>query len=424
MTDVMAPRGLGTKEASRLLAAEGHNRVISAPPPRLVSRVARQFADPLVALLLVSAAVTAFLGDLTDTAVIVLVVTVNTVIGVTQEVRAEQAIAALQRLGAPTARVVRDGLDQVVPAADLVRGDLVLLGAGDVIPADLDVGEAQRLQIDESMLTGESMTVSREAGDEVAAGTVVVTGRASGTVVRTGAGQRAGPHRRAGRRYPAGTDAIATTARAAGPGARRRRGAHVGCRDDGRAAVRSKGLEQMAITAVSLVVAAVPESLPAVVTLALALGAFRMVRGHAVARRLHAVETLGSVSVVASDKTGTLTEGRMAVEYAVVPDGTPLAHLPAAARGTTRPASSSARTGEEDAKAAALLDLARAAALCNDAALRAAGPGRSTVDRRGRSARGGAGDLRRALRHRRRRPNARPHPASPRSRSTPPPGGC
>src|SRR5690348_2506775 len=134
MTDVMTPRGLGTAQAAQILATDGPNRVITAPPPRLVGRVARQFADPLVALLLVSAAVTAFLGDLTDTAVIALVITVNTLIGVTQEVRAERAIAALQRLGAPTARVVRDGVDQVVPAAELVRGDLVLLGAGDVIP--------------------------------------------------------------------------------------------------------------------------------------------------------------------------------------------------------------------------------------------------------------------------------------------------
>jgi len=363
----MTPRGLSTEDAVRLLATEGHNRVVTAAPPRLVSRVVRQFADPLVALLLASAAVTTFLGDLTDTVVILLVVTVNTVIGVTQEVRAERAIAALQRLGAPTARVVRDGIDQVVPAADLVRGDQVLLGAGDVIPADLALHEAQRLQVDESMLTGESVTVTREAGDEVSAGTVVVTGRAAGTVVRTGtasalgrianlvAGTRPGPTPlqrrlvRLGRVL--GIVAVAVSAVVMVVGV-----------------LSGQELEQMAITAVSLVVAAVPESLPAVVTLALALGAFRMVRGHAVARRLHAVETLGSVSVVASDKTGTLTEGRMSVERAVVAAGTFTSH----GHGYDPDGVVLGPDGADDTKP--LIELARAAALCNDAALRAPDP--------------------------------------------------
>jgi Ca2+-transporting ATPase len=367
MTDVMAPRGLNTEDARRLLATEGHNRVVTAPPPRLVRRVARQFADPLVALLLVSAAVTTFLGDLTDTAVIVLVIAVNTAIGVTQEVRAERAIAALQRLGAPTVRVVRDGVDQVLPAADLVRGDLVVLGAGDVIPADLVVDEAQRLRIDESMLTGESVTVSRDVADELAAGTVVVTGRATGTVIRLGTASALG-------RIAA---LVASTHQGQTPLQRRlvRLGRLLGVIAVAASAVvmavgllSGQPLEQMAITAVSLVVAAVPESLPAVVTLALALGAFRMARGHAVARRLHAVETLGSVSVVASDKTGTLTQSRMAVERAVTAAGS------FRTRGTGYdPAGAVVGADGDEYQApvpSALLDLGRAAVLCNDATLR------------------------------------------------------
>src|SRR3954451_7434650 len=191
MPDLRA-HGLTQTEATRRLATDGPNAVQSEAPPRLAYRIFRQLADPLVALLLASAVVTALLRDATDTAVIALVVIVNTAIGVFQEVRAERAIAALQRLGAPTARVVRDGVDQVVPAADLVRGDLVRLGAGDVIPADLALGEAERLQIDESMLTGESVTITRGPGEDVSAGTVVVTGRAAGTVLRTGSASALG----------------------------------------------------------------------------------------------------------------------------------------------------------------------------------------------------------------------------------------
>jgi Ca2+-transporting ATPase len=363
MTDVITPRGLSTEEAVQLLATEGHNRVATAPPPRLVGRVVRQLADPLVALLLASGAVTTFLGDLTDTVVILLVLTANTVIGVTQEVRAERAIAALQRLGAPTARVVRDGVDQVVPAADLVRGDLVRLGAGDVIPADLALGEAERLQIDESMLTGESVTITRGPGEDVSAGTVVVTGRAAGTVLRTGSASALGRI----------ASLVASTRPGPTPLQRRlvRLGRVLGIVAVATSAIvmvvgllSGEGLETMAITAVSLVVAAVPESLPAVVTLALALGAFRMVRGHAVARRLHAVETLGSVSVVASDKTGTLTEGRMSVERAVVPAGTFTSH------GQGYDPDGVVLGPDGDENTAPLVELARAAALCNDATLR------------------------------------------------------
>jgi Ca2+-transporting ATPase len=361
MTNTVMASGLSTETAVERLAVEGRNEVVAAPPPRLVSRIGRQLADPLVALLLASAVVTAVLRDVTDTAVIMLVVVVNTAIGVAQELRAERAIAALQRLGAPTARVMRDGIDRVIPAAELVTGDVVLLGAGDVVPADLALVEAQRLRLDESMLTGESVTVDHAAGDEVAAGTVVVTGRGAGTVVRTGAASALGR--------------IAALVQATRPGMtplqRRlaRLGRVLGAVAVGASAIvmaigllAGRPLEQMAITAVSLVVAAVPESLPAVVTLALALGAFRMARGNAVARRLHAVETLGSVSVVASDKTGTLTEGRMAVERAVTADGTTYTvrgkgYEPTGTLVDTHPAP------------AALVDLARAAVLCNDARL-------------------------------------------------------
>ena len=133
----MATGGLTTSEATARLLADGPNAVARAEPIRLWVRVFRQLTDPLVALLLAALVVTVIIGDATDAAVIALVIVVNTAIGVTQEVRADRAIAALDTLAAPTARVVRDGVDQVIPAADVVRGDLVHLEAGDIVPADI-----------------------------------------------------------------------------------------------------------------------------------------------------------------------------------------------------------------------------------------------------------------------------------------------
>jgi Ca2+-transporting ATPase len=316
-----AQGGLSSAEAATRLAACGPN-VVSAPPRRrLAGRVGHQLADPLVALLLAAAVVTTALGDLPDTAVIALVVVVNTVIGVVQEVRADAAIAALDDLAAPTARVVRDRRDRIVPAADLVHGDLVRLEAGDIVPADLELTVAERTGFDESALTGESVPVHRETGEPAAAGTVLAAGRASGIVMRTGAASTLGRI----------TELVNRTK--PGPTPLQRRIVGLG-RALGAAAVAvsavvfalgvlaGQPIARMAITAVSLVVAAVPESLPAVLTLALALGARRMARTRAIPRRLHAVETLGSVTVIASDKTGTLTENRMSVQRAVTADGT------------------------------------------------------------------------------------------------------
>jgi Ca2+-transporting ATPase len=359
--------GLSTAEAVRRLAAEGRNEVVAAAPPHLPLRVARQLRDPLVALLLVSASVTALLRDVTDTAVIVLVVVVNAAVGVAQEIRAERAVAALRRLGAPVARTIRDGTDVTVPAAELVRGDVVHLAGGDIVPADVTLLDAQHLRVDESMLTGEPVAVERKTGDDLSSGTVIVTGRAVAVVARTGTDSALGR-----------IAVLVATARP-GPTPLQRRLAGLG-RTLALVAVaasavvlaigllQGRPLEQMAITAVSLVVAAVPESLPAVVTLALALGAFRMARANAVARRLHAVETLGSVTVVASDKTGTLTEGRMAVERAIAADGTGCT-----VQGRGYEPSGAVLTGDGDPLGGpmplGLVELARAAILCNDARL-------------------------------------------------------
>lgn len=350
--------GLSHEQAAARLAADGPNLVAKPRPRRLVTRIAAQLTDPLVALLLVAAAVTLILRDFTDTAVILLVVTLNTAIGVAQQVRADRAIAALDDLTAPAARVVRGGRDETIPAADLVRGDLVRLEAGDIIPADLELHEAQRCQVDEAALTGESLPVSRDAGDELQAGTVLVTGRAVGVVTRTGPRSALGQ--------------IATLVARGGGGLTplQRRLARLGRILAATAVVlclvvfaigvlTGQPLLTMALVAVSLVVAAVPESLPAVVTLALALGARRMARHRAIPRNLHAVETLGSVTVLASDKTGTLTEGRMAVRHAA---GQGPAH-------TVTGAGYEPAGRIDPAPTPQLLELARAAVLCSDATL-------------------------------------------------------
>lgn len=350
--------GLTQAQAERLLAREGPNEVPRPRPRHLWTRVAAQLTDPLVVLLLAAAAVTVVLGDFPDTAIILLVITVNTVVGVLQEIRADQAIAALDTLSAPVAHVVRDGHDLVIASAGLVRGDVVHVEAGDIVPADLRVETAHRCQADEAALTGESVPVTRERGDELLAGTVVVTGRAEATVVRTGSRSALGR--------------IATLVRSAKPGRTplQKRLAALG-RVLGIAVVALSAVVTiagiaagrpavtMALVGVSLVVAAVPESMPAVVTLALALGARRMVRHQAIARTLHAVETLGSVTVIASDKTGTLTEGRMSVRQAYADGQEYEAH------GAGYEPTGVVVPSPEPA----LLDLARAGLLCSDATI-------------------------------------------------------
>jgi Ca2+-transporting ATPase len=349
--------GLTSHEAAARRAVDGPNTVARPRPTPVVARVLRQLADPLIVLLLAAFVITVLVSDVTDALIIALVVVANTAIGVVQEVRADHAIEALDALTAPTARVVRDGADVLLPAGEVVRGDLVHLEAGDIVPADLSLVEAHRLRLDESALTGESEPVTRAAGEEAPAGSIVLVGRAAGLVTRTGAASGLG------------RVAALVAGTRPGPTPLQRRLSSLS-RVLGLAVVVLSALVllvgvlfgrpplQMAITAVSLVVAAVPESLPAVVTLSLALAARRMAARRAIPRRLHAVETLGSVTVIASDKTGTLTEGRMSVRRAV--DAHNVTY-PVPGRGYEPVGSVPG--------AADLRELARAVVLCNDANL-------------------------------------------------------
>jgi Ca2+-transporting ATPase len=322
---VLGRQGLSSAEAAARLARDGPNMLPAAAGVPLWRRVAVQLRDPLMVVLLAAAGLTIGTGDWTDAAVIALVIVVNTSVGVAQEVKSGRAIAALSELTAPEARVLRDGVQRLLPAAEVVVGDLLVLAEGDIVPADAVVVEAIALVVNEAALTGESVPVDKaaggleRAGDVVSAGTVAVRGRGRATVTATGAASAMGQ-----------VAALMTVRSGLTPLQRRLVG--VGRVLAGAAVglcalvlalglLRGQPVELMLVTAISLVVAAVPESLPAVVTLALALGARRMASRNALIRRLPAVETLGSVTVIASDKTGTLTEGVMLAREAWTPVG-------------------------------------------------------------------------------------------------------
>jgi P-type Ca2+ transporter type 2C len=312
--------GLTSGEAIRRRERYGPNRTPAPRPRRLHTRVVAQLRDPMILLLLAAGTLTAALHDVSDSVIIGAVVLFNTVIGVVQEVRADRAIAALDALTTPTTRVIRDGLQVEVSSEDVVPGDLAALSAGDVVPADGVVAAAKLLEVDQSTMTGESVPVALVDGDEISGGTLVTRGRADVTITTTGADCGLGLL----------ATMIASAPTRATPLQRR-------LTELSRVLVVAVGVltgvvvvigllqhraaTEMAIVGVSLAVAAVPESLPAVVAVSLALGAHRMARRNAVVRRLPAVETLGSVTVIATDKTGTITEGRMVAERVWTPGG-------------------------------------------------------------------------------------------------------
>ncbi|MFH8893599.1 cation-translocating P-type ATPase [Streptomyces sp. NPDC017949] len=360
-----ASTGLTQAEAEHRLVQYGRNEVEPPRPTPLHRRVLAQLRDPLIMVLLGAALLTIAIGDHPDAVVIGLVVVFNTTVGVTQEVRADHAVAALSALSAPRARVLRDGAAYELSAALVVPGDSLLLGEGDIVAADADLTEASALLMDESMLTGESEPVAKTTRDTISAGTVVVRGRGVATATATGSASALG-------RIAALLDGEH------GPTPLQRRLASLGrilaavtlglcVLFFALGLVRGLGVSTMAVTAISLAVAAVPESLPAVVTLALALGARRMAARGALVRRLPAVETLGSVSVLATDKTGTLTEGRMVVQRVWTPSGA------ADVSGSGyEPHGDLTRTGRSltPEQLRPLQELLTTAALCNDASLK------------------------------------------------------
>jgi Ca2+-transporting ATPase len=317
--------GLALREAEKRLAEFGPNELEEADHPSLLQMILEQFNNFIVIVLIIAAAISAVLGDYIEAAAILAIVVINALLGVIQERRAEEALAALQRLAAPDAQVVRDGHRRTIPARELVPGDVVFLEAGNYIPSDLRLVETINLRIEEAALTGESVPVSKDAhlvltqdqalGDRrntAFSGTLVSYGRGKGVVVSTGM------------RTQIGMIAAMLQSVREEPTPLQVKLDQLG-KMLGWAALAVcgmvflfgwvRGVEalEMFLVAVSLAVAAVPEGLPAVVTITLALGMREMITRHALIRRLASVETLGSTTVICSDKTGTLTQNQMTV---------------------------------------------------------------------------------------------------------------
>ncbi len=322
---VDAEGGLGAEEARRRLAAYGPNRLLEGRRRSPVRMFLDQFADFMIVVLILAGVVAGVVGEPQDTIAIVVIVVLNAIIGFVQEFRAERAMAALKLLAAPSAQVRRAGAVCVVPAEEVVPGDVVLLEAGSVVPADLRMFESMQLKIDEAALTGESHPAEKTTdalheaelpiGDRrnmAYKGTLVSYGRGRGLVVATGMATEIGRI----------AVLLSTTEQVRTPLQKRlaafgKRLALVVIAVCGIifavGLLRGEPPVVMFLTAISLAVAAIPEALPAVVTVSLAIGARNMVRKNALIRHLPAVETLGSVTYICTDKTGTLTENRMRV---------------------------------------------------------------------------------------------------------------
>ncbi|WP_206608845.1 cation-translocating P-type ATPase [Notoacmeibacter marinus] len=313
--DRQSSDGLTSDQIEKMRGQYGWNELPRPPLPGPLGVFLRQFRGTLVLILVIAAAIAFFLGERVDALAIGLVLILNAVIGFVQEWRAETALDALRSMLSPTAIVVRDGREQEIAARELLPGDLVILATGAAVPADIWITAATNVSVDESALTGESLPVEKSEnaeGDDsrIFAGTALVKGRAQGLVTATGqatqfgniarlTGQlsekRTNLQRRLGRlaqKIGIGAIAIAGVVVAIGMAV-------------------GRPLFEMFMTGLSLAVAMVPEGLPAVVTITLALGASAMARKKALARRLQAVETLGAASVICTDKTGTLTENQM-----------------------------------------------------------------------------------------------------------------
>jgi P-type Ca2+ transporter type 2C len=327
--------GLTSDEAARRLVLHGPNELAEKPRPGFWKMLLAQLSSFIVIVLIVAGVVSAILGDYIEAGAILAIVALNAILGVIQERRAEEALAALRRMAAPEAQIIRDGHRISVPARELVPGDLVLLEAGNFVPADLRLVETVNLRIEEAALTGESVPAEKDArvvlrqdvplGDRLNTafmGTVVSYGRGRGFVITTGMHTQIGM---IAAMLQVEEDELTPLQRKLDQLGRVLGWAALGVCALVFLVGWARGYEpfEMFITAVSLAVAAVPEGLAAVVTITLALGMREMVKRHALIRRLASVETLGSTTVICSDKTGTLTQNQMTVTRLWV-DGTML----------------------------------------------------------------------------------------------------
>ncbi|MCU6702467.1 cation-translocating P-type ATPase [Muriventricola aceti] len=330
------PSGLTERESAQRLERLGPNQLEPPRKPSVLARVLGQLKDPMILVLLGAAALSLAASggeDWLDGAIILIIVLVNGVISITQEDHAQQALEELRRMSSPQAHVLREGRAKKISAAALVPGDVILLEAGDMVPADARVMECSRLQADESAMTGESVPVEKGAHDRlpeeaalgdrtnmVLSGTMITAGRGTALVVATGMDTQMGrianllledkegdtPLQRKMGEISKSLSFLCLSVCAVMFG--------VGL-------IQGKNMLDMFLTAVSLAVAAIPEGLPAIVTIVLALGIQRMAARGAIVKKLPAVETLGCASVICSDKTGTLTQNRMTVQELWTPAG-------------------------------------------------------------------------------------------------------
>ena len=369
-----SPEGLSDAEAARRLEQYGRNELRAKPPKTILQMLKAQILDPMVLILVGAAAFSALLREWTEAAVILTIVIVNAIIGIVQEKKAQSSLEALRGMSAPTARVLRQGEESVVPAAELVVGDVVLLGDGDMVPADLRLIDSANLKVQEASLTGESVPAEKEAEDllpedcplgdrsNMAYSSAIVTyGRGVGVVAAAGmdtqVGQIAGmldgqddtdtPLKRK-------LNAVGKVLTVAG--------LIVCVLIFAIGALYQRPLVPQFLVAISLAISIIPEGLPATATIVMALGVQRMAKKNALIRRLPAVETLGSATVICSDKTGTLTLNRMTVTHIAV-NGDFEA-------GAVTPVEEAARRHPQVYR-----ELVNAAALCNDASLDPDRPG-------------------------------------------------
>jgi magnesium-transporting ATPase (P-type) len=370
--------GLDADQARRRLEEHGPNRLPEARRRGPLTRAAAQFNNPLILVLIVAGTVTALLQHYLDSAVIFGVVVINAIIGFVQEGKAESALDAVRAMLASYATVLREGRRQQVDSGELVPGDVVLLEAGDRVPADLRLFRVHNLRVEESALTGESVPVEKSVdattedasiGDRTClaySGTLVVYGQARGIVVATGAGTEVGQiGALVGETSPLATPLTKRLDQFA----RQITGfillvgalAFVYARFVG-------GMDTLEafLVVVGLAVAAIPEGLPAIITIVLALGTRTMASNRAIVRRLPAVETLGSVTVICSDKTGTLTRNEMTAVRVFLPEG----ELTCSGVGYVPDGGFTDESGAVDpSEHPGLQQLATAGLLCNDAVL-------------------------------------------------------
>jgi Ca2+-transporting ATPase len=319
-------KGLASLEAQKRYQHYGPNELVEKPRKSPWVMFLDQFKDFMILVLIAAAIVAGVIGEAVDSIAIAVIVLLNAVLGFVQEYRAEKAMAALKKMAAPSAVVIRDGQAETVSADQLVPGDLVILEAGNVVPADLRLTQAALLKIQESALTGESLSVEKDPGAIKQAdlsigdrknmaykGTLVTYGRGQGLVTETGMKTQLG--RIAGLLQGQEEGQTPLQKRLARFGQKLAWAVLAICVIVFFAGIfRGEPPLLMLLTAISLAVAAIPEALPAVITISLALGARKLVKQQALVRKLPAVETLGSVTYVCSDKTGTLTQNRMNVE--------------------------------------------------------------------------------------------------------------